>query len=143
MLSETALWGFPLLRPPFLAGTAPAAAHMLSHIAHQDLPLLRPPFLVRTAPAAAHMLSSIATLMHDTYLPVYLTEVLRLSNTEVRHSLLLCCHGAALASHLRLLPAGGARDRKRSMRWGMLNAAWMWLKEEHRDALEYHSELVH
>ena len=29
------------------------------------------------------MLASIATLMHDTYLPLYMTEVLHLSNTSV------------------------------------------------------------
>jgi hypothetical protein len=32
------------------------------------------------------MLSSIATLIHDTYLPVYLQDVLGLSNTRVRGS---------------------------------------------------------
>ena len=31
----------------------------------------------------AGMLSSIATLIHDTYLPVYLQDVLGLSNTRV------------------------------------------------------------
>ena len=33
------------------------------------------------------MLGSVATLMHETYLPVYLSEVLHLSNTKVRPSL--------------------------------------------------------
>jgi hypothetical protein len=30
------------------------------------------------------MLCSVATLIHDTYLPVYLSDVLHLSNTKVR-----------------------------------------------------------
>lgn len=30
------------------------------------------------------MLCSVATLIHDTYLPVYLSEVLHLSNSKVR-----------------------------------------------------------
>jgi hypothetical protein len=29
------------------------------------------------------MLASVATLLHDTYLPVYLSEVLHLTNTKV------------------------------------------------------------
>lgn len=33
-------------------------------------------------PAAAQMLSSIATLMHDTYLPLFMSEVLQMSNTK-------------------------------------------------------------
>lgn len=32
---------------------------------------------------AAGALSSVATLIHDTYLPIYLSEVLGLSNTKV------------------------------------------------------------
>ena len=32
----------------------------------------------------AGALSSVATLIHDTYLPIYLSEVLGLSNTKVR-----------------------------------------------------------
>ena len=36
----------------------------------------------------AGMLSSIATLIHDTYLPVYLQDVLGLSNTRVSSMLL-------------------------------------------------------
>lgn len=33
----------------------------------------------------AQALSSVATLIHDTYLPLYLSEELKLSNTKVRH----------------------------------------------------------
>ena len=33
---------------------------------------------------SAGALSSVATLIHDTYLPIYLSEVLGLSNTKVR-----------------------------------------------------------
>ena len=38
---------------------------------------------------AAGALSSVATLIHDTYLPIYLSEVLGLSNTKVRTALFL------------------------------------------------------
>lgn len=37
-------------------------------------------------PPAAQMLGSVATLMHETYLPVYLSDVLHLSNTKVGSS---------------------------------------------------------
>ncbi len=33
---------------------------------------------------ASQMLCSVATLIHDTYLPVYLQDVLGLSNSKVR-----------------------------------------------------------
>jgi hypothetical protein len=33
---------------------------------------------------AAQCLSSIATLLHDTFLPLYMSEVLGMSNTTVR-----------------------------------------------------------
>lgn len=32
---------------------------------------------------AAQMLSSVSTLLHDTYLPLYMSEVLHMSNTKV------------------------------------------------------------
>ena len=41
---------------------------------------------------AAGALSSVATLIHDTYLPIYLSEVLGLSNTKVRTSIPLSCN---------------------------------------------------
>jgi hypothetical protein len=46
----------------------------------------------------AGMLSSIATLIHDTYLPVYLQDVLGLSNTRVSSNPLRAGTDTALAS---------------------------------------------
>lgn len=37
-----------------------------------------------TRPSAAQMLGSVATLMHESYLAVYLTDVLHMSHTQVR-----------------------------------------------------------
>ena len=41
--------------------------------------------------AIGQMLCSVATLMHDSYLPVYVQDELGLSNTKVCACLLLCC----------------------------------------------------
>lgn len=40
---------------------------------------------------SAQALSSVATLIHDTYLPLYLSEELKLSNTKVTLSTSACC----------------------------------------------------
>lgn len=42
------------------------------------------------------MLCSVATLIHDTYLPVYLSEVLHLSNSKVRH---MTCREGCVCGH--------------------------------------------
>ncbi|RMZ55697.1 hypothetical protein APUTEX25_005738 [Auxenochlorella protothecoides] len=44
----------------------------------------------------AQMLCSVATLIHDTYLPVYLSEVLHLSNSKVQH---MTCREGCVRGH--------------------------------------------
>lgn len=54
--------------------------------------------------ATSQMLCSVATLIHDTYLPVYLSDVLHLSNSKVHDCIsiqirsLFACWSPALAS---------------------------------------------
>ena len=48
---------------------------------------------VPSAMPAAQCLSSIATLLHDTYLPLFMSEVLGMSNTKVGRQMVVCLGG--------------------------------------------------
>ena len=70
------------------ASPTPSCCHQVAArrppVRHWPPQLHHTPVQSPRVPAAAQMLSSVATLLHDTYLPLFMSEVLHMSNTRVR-----------------------------------------------------------
>lgn len=68
-------------------------------------PRLPPRLLLARIPYAAQALGSVATLMHETYLPVYLSDTLHLSHTKARGAPAGCTSFARRAGRRSACPA--------------------------------------